>query len=75
MGFEGLRGRVTDVVPMLLDAHELASGRVHVHLIGNGGMVNQMKAALLQVGSAHRARCHLIEEPARRAVCHDVVRA
>lgn len=50
MGFEGLRGRVTDVVPMLLDAHELASGRVHVHLIGNGGMVNQMKAALLQVG-------------------------
>jgi NAD(P)H-flavin reductase len=50
MGFEGLRGRVTDVVPMLLDAHVLASGRVHVHLIGNGGMVNQMKAALLQVG-------------------------
>ena len=30
--------------------------------------------ALLQVGSAHRARCHLIEEPTRRAVRHDVVR-
>jgi len=30
--------------------------------------------ALLQVGSAHRSRCHLIEEPARRAVRHDVVR-
>ena len=31
--------------------------------------------ALLQVGSAHRARCHLVEEPARRTVRHDVVRA
>jgi oligopeptide/dipeptide ABC transporter ATP-binding protein len=28
--------------------------------------------ALVQVGSAHRARCHLIEEPTRRAVRHDV---
>ncbi len=30
--------------------------------------------ALLQVGSAHRARCHLVEEPTRRAERHEVVR-
>ena len=28
--------------------------------------------ALVQVGSAHRARCHLIEEPSRRATRHAV---
>ena len=49
-GLEGLRGRVTEAAPRVMDANAIVSGRVHVHLIGNGAMVNLMRKALQQMG-------------------------
>jgi len=49
-GFTGLRGRVSEIVPQILDPEELLSGNTHVHLVGNGGMVNLLRQALLELG-------------------------
>ena len=49
-GFEGMRGRVSEATPLVLDGDALRSGGTHVHLIGNGGMVHLMREALSQLG-------------------------
>ena len=44
--WEGLRGRVTAVLPQVVDRLQ----GVHVHLVGNGKMVNELRGGLLKAG-------------------------
>jgi NAD(P)H-flavin reductase len=44
--WEGLRGRVTTVLPKVVESLQ----GVHVHLVGNGKMITELRAGLLKVG-------------------------
>lgn len=46
--WRGLRGRVTECVPELIDGRELRT--YHFHLVGNGEMVHLVRSALHQAG-------------------------
>jgi ferredoxin-NADP reductase len=50
--WRGLKGRVTESVPSLLDSQKLSS--YHFHLVGNGEMVNLVEAALHRAGVSER---------------------
>jgi NAD(P)H-flavin reductase len=48
--WNGLRGRVTEVVPNLIDREHLHT--YHFHLVGNGEMVHLMRTALYRTGGS-----------------------
>jgi NAD(P)H-flavin reductase len=50
--WRGLKGRVTETVPSLLESVRLSS--CHFHLVGNGEMVNLVEAALHRAGVSER---------------------
>jgi ferredoxin-NADP reductase len=80
-GWTGLRGRLTESVPPLLET----LGGKHFYLVGNGAMIEDVRAALSDLGvskqliyeepyfnSKYRAEPAAVERIRRRFVAHDL---
>ena len=81
-GWQGLRGRLTETVPGLLET----LGGKHYYLVGNGAMIEEMSEALSDLGvfkrliyeepyfnARHKADAETLAQIRERFVAHDLV--